>query len=56
MLLNVLMIKWIEENSKKTITNLIDLVGIHNFFVKSTSKNLKIQTIYSDTRRSIIRY
>lgn len=37
-------------------TILIDLVGANNFFVKSTSKNLKIQSINSDTYRSIIKY
>lgn len=35
---------------------LINLVGINNFFVKATSKNLKIQSINSDTYRSIIKY
>ncbi|VVC35090.1 Pre-C2HC domain [Cinara cedri] len=37
-------------------TILINSVGINNFFVKSTSKNLKIQSINSDTYRSIIKY
>ena len=37
-------------------TVLINLVGINNFFVKSTSKNLKIQSSNSDTYRSIIKY
>lgn len=37
-------------------TILINLVGINNFFVKSTSKNLKIQSNNSDTCRSIIKY
>ncbi|KAL4098378.1 hypothetical protein QTP88_023003 [Uroleucon formosanum] len=37
-------------------TVLINLVGINNFFVKSTSKNLKIQSNNSDTYRSIIKY
>jgi len=36
-------------------TVLINLVGINNFFVKSTSKNLKIQSSNSDTYRSIIK-
>lgn len=35
---------------------LINLVGINNYFVKSTSKNLKIQSNNSDTYRSIIKY
>lgn len=37
-------------------TVLINLVGINNFFVKSTSKNLKIQSSNSDSYRSIIKY
>ena len=37
-------------------TVLINLVGTNNFFVKSTSKNLKIQSSNSDTYRSIIKY
>lgn len=37
-------------------TILIKLVGINNFFVKSTSKNIKIQSSNSDTYRSIIKY
>jgi len=37
-------------------TVLIKLVGINNFLVKSTSKNIKIQSSNSDTYRSIIKY
>jgi hypothetical protein len=37
-------------------TVLINLVGINNFFIKSTSKNLKIQSNNSNTYRSIIKY
>jgi len=37
-------------------TKYIDYVGINNFFVKSTSKHLKIQSDNSDTYISIIKY
>lgn len=37
-------------------TSLINLVGTDNFFVKSTSKNLKIQSVNSETYRAIIKY
>lgn len=35
---------------------LINLIGVNNFLVKSTTKNLKVQTTNSDSYRSVIKY